>query len=115
MSDQPLSILIVDDEGPARERLRDLLGDLGATQPTRIVGMAANGIEALRLIEQQPVDLMLVDIRMPGMDGIELAQHAARLPDPPRIVFVTAFDQYVARAKLEDLTRLDFHSALVAR
>ncbi|MCX9154591.1 LytTR family DNA-binding domain-containing protein [Niveibacterium sp. 24ML] len=94
----PLGVLVVDDEAPARERLRDLLGDIAAQQPTRIVGMAANGHEALRLIEAQPVDLMLVDIRMPGMDGIELAQHVARLAAPPRIVFVTAYDQYAVDA-----------------
>ncbi len=93
-----LNVLIVDDEAPARERLRDLLGDVAATQPTRIVGMAANGHEALRFLAAQQVDLLLVDIRMPGMDGIELAQHVARLASPPRIVFVTAYDQYAVSA-----------------
>lgn len=50
----PLAVLIVDDEAPARDRLRDLLGDIADTQPTRIVGMAASGIEALALLERQP-------------------------------------------------------------
>ncbi len=68
-------MLIVDDEAPARDRLRDLLGDIADTQPTRIVGMAASGVEALALLERQPADLVLTDIRMPAMDGIELARH----------------------------------------
>ena len=59
----PLSVLIVDDEAPARDRLRDLLGDIADTQPTRIAGMAASGVEALAVLERQPVDLVLTDIR----------------------------------------------------
>lgn len=94
----PLSILIVDDEAPARERLRDVLGDVAAREPTKIVGMAANGFEALRLIEELKPDLLLIDIRMPGMNGIELAQHLARQSDAPKIIFITAFDQYAVRA-----------------
>ena len=98
MEATPLSVMIVDDEAPARERLRDLLGDIAAEQPTRIVGMAANGVEALRLLETSMPDVMLVDIRMPAMDGIEFAQHASKLPVPPRIIFVTAYDEYAVRA-----------------
>ncbi|NTV10500.1 MAG: response regulator, partial [Zoogloea sp.] len=71
MSEQTLSILIVDDEAPARARLTDLLGDIVASQPNRIVGEAANGLEALQFLQSTPVDVALVDIRMPGMDGIE--------------------------------------------
>jgi len=93
-----LKILIVDDEAPARERLRDLLGDISATQPNAIVGMAANGMEALRLFEEVRPDVMLVDIRMPGMDGIELAQHLAQLESPPRVIFATAYDEYAVTA-----------------
>jgi two-component system response regulator AlgR len=102
----PLNVIIVDDEAPARERLRDLLGDIAATQPTRVVGMAANGHEALRLFEETKPDLMLVDIRMPGMDGIELAQHLSRLPSPPKVVFATAYDQYAVTAF--DLHAIDY-------
>ncbi|MDQ8023315.1 MAG: LytTR family DNA-binding domain-containing protein [Moraxellaceae bacterium] len=98
MDTQPLDVLIVDDEAPARERLRDLLGDISAEQPTRIVGMAGNGVEALRLLETVQADLLLVDIRMPAMDGIEFAQHATRLDPPPRIMFVTAYDEYAVQA-----------------
>src|SRR5690606_24895982 len=50
----PLRVLIADDEAPARSRLRDLLGDIAAEQPNEIVGVAANGVEALRLLEVQP-------------------------------------------------------------
>lgn len=102
----PLTILIVDDEAPARTRLRDVLGDIATRQPTRILGMAANGFEALRLIEQLRPELLLVDIQMPGMGGIELAQHLARQSDSPRIVFVTAFDQYAVQAF--DLNAIDY-------
>lgn len=98
MESAALSVMIVDDEAPARERLRDLLGDIAARQPTRIMGLAANGIEALRLLESGFPDVMLVDIRMPAMDGIELAQHASRLEQPPRVIFVTAYDEYAVRA-----------------
>ena len=83
----PLSVLIVDDEAPARDRLRDLLGDIADTQPTRIAGMAASGVEALAVLEREPVDLVLTDIRMPAMDGIELARHLGRLPQSPAVIF----------------------------
>lgn len=94
----PLSVLIVDDEAPARYRLRDLLGDIADTQPTRIAGMAASGVEALAVLEREPVDLVLTDIRMPAMDGIELARHLGRLPQSPAVIFTTAYDEYAVRA-----------------
>ncbi len=59
----PLRVLIVDDEAPARARLRDLLGDIAAHHPTEIVGMAANGVEALRLLETAAADVVLADIQ----------------------------------------------------
>lgn len=93
-----LAVLIVDDEAPARERLRDLLGDIAAEQPTRVVGMAGNGLEALRMLESTQVDVVLVDIRMPAMDGIEFAQHTSRLAAPPRVIFVTAYDEHAVKA-----------------
>ncbi|MER2553805.1 MAG: LytTR family DNA-binding domain-containing protein [Thauera sp.] len=95
---EPLRVLIVDDEAPARSRLRDLLGDIAATQPCAIVGMAANGVEALRLLEDAAADVVFADIRMPVMDGIELARHLARLSVPPVVIFVTAYDQYAVQA-----------------
>ena len=98
MNESLLRVLIVDDEAPARARLRDLLGDIAATQPNRIVGLAANGVEALRLLESEPADVVLADIRMPVMDGVELARHVLRLERPPAVIFTTAYDQYAIEA-----------------
>ncbi len=95
---RPLRILIVDDEAPARERMRNLLGDLASQVPSDILGMAANGIEALRLVESEKIDVVLADVSMPVMDGVELARHLSRLPDPPALVFVTAHDDYALQA-----------------
>ena len=88
----PWQVLIVDDEAPARYRLRDLLGDIADTQPTRIAGMAASGVEALAVLEREPVDLVLTDIRMPAMDGIELAKRLNALvpPSPGCVAALTA-------------------------
>ena len=94
----PLRVLIVDDEAPARSRLRDLLGDLAATVPTELVGMAANGAEAVRPLEHTQADAVLADIRMPVMDGVELARHLQRLALPPAVIFTTAYDQYAVQA-----------------
>lgn len=93
-----LKVLIVDDEAPARARLRDLLEDVGEAQPTELIGMVANGVEALRLLESSPADVVLADIRMPLMDGVELARHMARLDPRPAVVFTTAYDQYAVEA-----------------
>lgn len=98
MSHVPLNVLIVDDEAPARTRLRDLLGDLAVSCPTRIVGMAANGVEALRLLEATDADVVLADIRMPLMDGVELARHLGALARPPGVIFTTAYDEYAVQA-----------------
>ncbi len=98
MTTAPLRILIVDDEAPARMRLRDLLGDIAAECPNELVGLAANGLEALRLIEAAPVDVVLADIRMPVMDGVELARHVARATPRPAVIFTTAYDQYAVSA-----------------
>lgn len=97
-SPSTLSVLIVDDEAPARARLRDLLADIAAEVPNAVVGEAANGVLALEAIEGRAVDVMLLDIRMPKMDGIELARHLGRLESSPAIVFVTAFDSYAVQA-----------------
>ena len=98
-----LNILIADDEAPARNRLRDLLGDI---KHVSIVAEAKNGIEAIDLALQTKPDLMLLDIRMPVMDGIEAAQHAQKLEPKPHIIFTTAFDAYAIKAF--DLNAIDY-------
>jgi two-component system response regulator AlgR len=94
----PLKVLLVDDEGPARRRLRDLLEDLAGELPTEVVGEAGDGVAALEWLEQAQADVALIDIRMPRMDGIELARHLATRPQAPAVVFVTAYDQYAVQA-----------------
>jgi two-component system response regulator AlgR len=98
MSARPLKLAIVDDEAPARSRLRDLLVDCAAALPLEIAGEAANGPQALALLSSTPADVVLLDIRMPEMDGIEVAQHLQKLESPPQIIFTTAYDAYAIRA-----------------
>jgi two-component system, LytTR family, response regulator AlgR len=93
-----LRILIVDDEAPARARLRDLLADLGGELPTQVIAEAADGVDALERLDSVAADVALIDIRMPRMDGIELARHLATLPRGPAVIFTTAFDQYAVKA-----------------
>jgi len=78
--ESPLRIFIVDDEPLARNRLRDLLNDCKEQLALSIVGEAGNGQEALDKLIETPADVVLLDIRMPQMDGIELAQHLQKLP-----------------------------------
>ena len=94
----PLSVLIVDDEAPARSRMHDLLADCAADVPLVITGEAANGRAALEAAGARPVDVVLLDVRMPEMDGIEVAQHLQRLEHPPAVIFTTAYDAYAIRA-----------------
>jgi len=93
-----LRVFIVDDEPPARNRLRDLLHDCSEQLALEVVGEAGNGQEALDKLMETPVDVVLLDIRMPQMDGIELAQHLNKLPKPPVIIFTTAYDTYAIKA-----------------
>jgi two-component system response regulator AlgR len=95
---EALRVLIVDDEAPARSRLRELLQDCAASLPLELAGEAANGKEALEFLAQNAADVVLLDIRMPGMDGIEAAQHMQRLPQPPAVIFVTAYDSHAIQA-----------------
>ena len=95
---QTLSVMIVDDEAPARARLRDLLADIAAEVPNALVAEAANGQLAVEALKERVPDVMLVDIRMPKMDGIELARHVARLDRPPSVIFVTAYDDFAVQA-----------------
>ena len=90
-----MKILIVDDEKPARDRLSRMVGELGQHQ---LVGEAVNGVEALGMSQSRDPDIVLMDIRMPGMDGIEAARHIARLDEPPAVIFTTAFSDHALEA-----------------
>ena len=96
--DNRLRILVVDDEGPARHRLRDLLADCADKLNLEVVGEAANGREALELATALGPHVILLDIRMPEVDGIEVARHLQKLESPPAVVFTTAFDAYAIKA-----------------
>ncbi|MEI7456071.1 MAG: LytTR family DNA-binding domain-containing protein [Nitrosomonadales bacterium] len=96
--ERALRIFIVDDEPPARNRLRELLIDCNDQLPLEITGEAGNGQEALDKLIVEPADVVLLDIRMPRMDGIELAQHLQKLPQSPVVIFTTAYDTYAIKA-----------------
>jgi two-component system response regulator AlgR len=98
MPDAPLKVLIVDDEAPARRRLRELLDDCTSAVPLHVVGEACSGREALTLLGTTPTDLVLTDIHMPDMDGIELARHLLKLPVPPVVIFTTAYHEHAIAA-----------------
>jgi two-component system, LytTR family, response regulator AlgR len=91
-------ILIVDDEAPARRRLKELIGDCSAQLELAIAGEAGDGREALALLNEKPADVVLLDIRMPDMDGIECARHIQKLEKPPAVIFTTAYDAYAVKA-----------------
>lgn len=92
-----LRVLIVDDEPLARARLRTLLGDCNA--PAALVcGEAGNASEAMVLLQRERFDLALLDIHMPGSDGLVLANGLRTLPQPPAVVFVTAYAQHALQA-----------------
>lgn len=87
--------LIVDDEAPAREELRWLLSHQSAIGE---VAVGASATEALRIIEEQSVDVVFLDIEMPDLNGIELARILRRFAQPPLVVFVTAFERHALNA-----------------
>lgn len=93
-----LRLLVVDDEPPARARIRQVLADALTDAPHEIVGEAPNGVTALELMDRLQPDVVLLDIHMPGMNGIEVARHLAARPQPPAIIFVTAYDEHALEA-----------------
>jgi len=93
-----LRVAITDDEAPARSRIRDLLEDCAASMALEVAGEASDGRELIELLQTTPVDVVLLDIRMPEMDGIEAAQHIQKLPEPPSVIFTTAYDVYALKA-----------------
>lgn len=90
-----MNVLIVDDEPPARDRLRDLLNQL---TDYHSFGEASNGVEALRLAETTAPDIVLLDIQMPGVDGLETARRLGTLARPPAVIFVTAYGEHALEA-----------------
>jgi two-component system response regulator AlgR len=95
MSEAPHSVLIVDDELPARERLRSLVGEIAGFS---VAGTCGTGADALALVGRLKPGIVLLDIRMPGMTGIEVARHLSALEAPPAVVFTTAYDEYALQA-----------------
>jgi two-component system response regulator AlgR len=93
-----LKVLIVDDEPPARARLKQLLADCAAQVPTAVVGEADSGARAIEQIDALQPDVVLLDIHMPGINGIETARHLAAREQPPAIIFVTAYDEHALQA-----------------
>lgn len=90
-----LKALLVDDEVPARSELRYLLGEAGGVE---VVGEAGSANEALQLIRAIPYDVVFLDVNMPGLSGIELAEVLSELKHPPAIVFVTAHSEHAVEA-----------------
>lgn len=90
-----MNILIVDDEKLARDRLVRLLEKISGHT---VVGEAADGRSAITTVEQLQPDVVLLDIRMPGMDGLEAARHLAKLDNPPAIIFCTAYGEHALEA-----------------
>ncbi|HQN64899.1 MAG TPA: LytTR family DNA-binding domain-containing protein [Methylophilus sp.] len=98
-----LQVLIADDEPPARNRLRDLLEEIPDIQ---IVAEAKNGKEAIELAVLHKPDVLLLDIRMPVMDGLEAAEHLQKLESKPFVIFTTAYDAHAIQAF--DLNAIDY-------
>lgn len=98
-----MQILIADDEKPARGELRYMLGQLAATA---VYHEATNGQEALDWVANEPVDVVFLDINMPGVNGLAAAAAMSERPDPPLIVFATAYDAHAVRAF--ELAALDY-------
>lgn len=103
MSLAELTLIIADDEAPARNRLRELLADM---PQVKLLSEAKNGHEAVQQAEAHQPDVVLLDIRMPGMDGIEAAQHLQKMAVPPAVIFTTAYDNYAMQAF--DMNAVDY-------
>ena len=90
-----MRVLIVDDEPLARDRLRRMLATI---DHCTVVGDAGSGEEALTVAKEVVPDLVFMDVRMPGMDGLAAAQHLAKIEPPPAVIFCTAYDDYAVEA-----------------
>lgn len=90
-----MNILIVDDESLARNRLKRLITKLDLGD---VLAEAENGIEAIDKVNQYAPDCVLMDIQMPGMTGLEAAQHIAQMETPPAVIFTSAYDEFALQA-----------------
>ncbi len=90
-----MKILVVDDEAPARDRLARLVGDMEGCE---LAGAASEGADAVRQAQATGADVVLLDVRMPGMDGVEAARHLAGAEPPPAVIFTTAYDDHALEA-----------------
>ena len=90
-----MKVLIVDDEQLARERLARMVR---ALEGYTVVGEASNGLDALKQAQDLEPEVVLLDIRMPGMDGLESARHLAELAEPPAVIFCTAYEEHAVQA-----------------
>lgn len=91
---KPLRLFLVDDEIPALNRLKDVLADCAHSCPHEIVGTAANGMTALAQLAEIHADIVILDIQMPQMSGIEVARKLLNVNEPPLVIFATAFEDY---------------------
>jgi two-component system response regulator AlgR len=90
-----MKVLIVDGESPARDRLVHMLSSIDDAQSA---GEAANGVEAVEMVQTTRPDVVLMDIRMPEMGGLEAARHLAEMDNPPAIIFTTAYSEHALEA-----------------
>jgi two-component system response regulator AlgR len=90
-----MKILIVDDEQLARDRLARMIGNFADHQ---VVGEAGNGVEAVKAASLVQPEVVLMDIRMPGMDGLEAARHIVEADEPPAVIFCTAYEEHAIEA-----------------
>lgn len=91
---KPLRLFLVDDEIPALNRLKDVLSDCAAVFAHEVVGTAANGMTALAQLAEIRADVVILDIQMPQMSGIEVARKLLDFSHPPLVIFATAFEDY---------------------
>jgi two-component system response regulator LytT len=94
-ANEALRVVIIDDEGPARRDLRRILGSF---EDVEVVGEAADGPDAVKIIKRLEPDLVLLDIQMPGLDGFQVLARLTDMENLPAVVFVTAYDQYAIKA-----------------
>lgn len=90
-----MKVLIVDDEQLARDRIRRMIDEVSDYD---VVGEAGHGMEAIEACQRAHPDIVLLDIRMPGMDGLEAARHLAEMEEPPAVVFCTAYEEHAIEA-----------------